>query len=195
MILHYIDTHKQVHGACVRRKRPSRRQVRDEELKTGITCVHRENYAVCGTHGAWRCRLADIAVARRTVDRLMDELGLPGTRRGKPNTPNTLWVADFTYGSTWSGWMYVAFVIDADARRIVGWRTATGMTAQLVLDAIEHAIWTRSRNGSSKPASMPRSAPPTTRRAGIGIDRPRHPGLRGGHPCSRPSNVATAALA
>lgn len=109
-------------------------------------------------------------MARCTVERLMGELGLRGARRGKvkrttiadpqaarpddlvgrrfsPNAPNMLWVADFTYVSTWSGWVYVAFVIDAYARRIVGWRTATTMTSQLVLDAIEHAIWTRERDG------------------------------------------------
>ena len=100
----------------------------------------------------------------------MRELGLSGARRGKkkrttiadpqaaragdlvdrkfnPAAPNVLWVADFTYVSTWSGWVYVAFVIDAYSRRIVGWRTATTMNTQLVLDAIEHAIWTRSREG------------------------------------------------
>jgi Integrase core domain len=64
--------------------------------------------------------------------------------RGVLITPNVLWVADFTYVSTWSGRVYVAFVIDAYSRRIVGWRTATSMNTQLVLDAIEHAIWTRS---------------------------------------------------
>jgi putative transposase len=100
----------------------------------------------------------------------MGELGLSGVRRGKkkrttiadphaarasdlvgrkfdPKAPNVLWVADFTYVSTWSGWVYVAFVIDAYARRIVGWRTATTMNTRLVLDAIEHAICTRARDG------------------------------------------------
>ncbi len=56
-------------------------------------------------------------------------------------------VADMTYVSTWSGWVYVAFVIDAYARRIIGWRTGTSMTTALVLDAIEHAIWTRDHAG------------------------------------------------
>ena len=64
-----------------------------------------------------------------------------------PVAPNLLWVADFTYVSTWSGWVYVAFVIDAYARRILGWRCSTSMTTPLVLDAIEHAIWTRHRDG------------------------------------------------
>jgi putative transposase len=100
----------------------------------------------------------------------MRDLGLVGARRGKakpttiadpqapragdlverqfdPPAPNTLWVADFTYVSTWSGWVYVAFVIDGYSRRILGWRAATSMSAKLVLDAIEHAIWTRAREG------------------------------------------------
>lgn len=159
------------YDACVRRTQPSKRQARDEELKVEISRVHRHNYAVYGARKVWlQCRREGIEVARCTVERLMGELGLCGARRGKvkrttvadpqadrpddlvgrhfrPNAPNMLWVADFTYVSTWSGWVYVAFVIDAYARRIVGWRTATTMTTQLVLDAIEHAIWTRQRDG------------------------------------------------
>ena len=100
----------------------------------------------------------------------MKSLGLQGVRRGKvkrttiadaaahrprdlverrfgPLAPNLLWVADITYVSTWSGWVYVAFVTDAYARRILGWRTSTSMSTQLVLDAVEHAIWTRGRHG------------------------------------------------
>ena len=68
-------------------------------------------------------------------------------RHFAPLAPDRLWVADFTYVSTWAGWVYVAFVIDAYARRIIGWRSATSMTSQLVLDAIEHAVWTRGRDG------------------------------------------------
>ena len=68
-------------------------------------------------------------------------------RNFEPTAPNRLWVADFTYVSTWAGWCYVAFVIDAYARRILGWRTATTMTADLVLDAVEQAIWVREREG------------------------------------------------
>lgn len=139
--------------------------------KPRITRVHRQNYSVYGARKVWlQCRREGIEVARCSVERLMGELGLCGARRGKvkrttvadpqadqaddlagrhfrPNAPNMLWVADFTYVSTWSGWVYVAFVIDDYARRIVGWRTATTMTTQLVLDAIEHAIWTRQRDG------------------------------------------------
>lgn len=68
-------------------------------------------------------------------------------RRFEPASPNQLWVADITYVSTWSGWAYTAFVIDAYARRILGWRTASSMTDTLVLDALEQAIWTREQEG------------------------------------------------
>ena len=107
-----------------------------------------------------------IVVARCTVERLMAELGLSGAIRGRarktticrsaavrpadlvqrrfgPPAPNRLWVADLTYVSTWSGFAYVAFVVDAYARRILGWRVAATMATSMVLDAIEQAIWTR----------------------------------------------------
>ena len=107
-----------------------------------------------------------IPVARCTVERLMRRLGLQGVRRGKtPRTtvpdrsapcpldrvnrqfkadrPNQLWVSDFTYVSTWQGWLYVAFVIDVFARRIVGWRVSPTMTTDLVLDALEQALYAR----------------------------------------------------
>jgi putative transposase len=154
------------------RNRPaSRRAVRDEELKAEVSRVHAENYSVYGARKVWlQMRREGIEVARCTVERLMGVLGLEGARRGKakrttiadpqgrraddlvqrkfnPVAPNVLWVADFTYVSTWSGWVYVAFVIDAYSRRILGWRTSTTMTTPLVLDAIEHAIWTRRREG------------------------------------------------
>ena len=125
----------------------------------------------------WKCVEKAIDVARCTVERLMGVLGLEGARRGKakrttiadpqgrraddlvqrkfnPVAPNVLWVADFTYVSTWSGWVYVAFVIDAYSRRILGWRTATTMATPLVLDAIEHAIWTRRREGITELAGL-----------------------------------------
>jgi putative transposase len=150
---------------------PSRRAVRDESLRVEVARVHRTNYSAYGARKVWlQLRREDIDVARCTVERLMGELGLVGARRGKkkrttiadpqadragdlvnrkfdPVAPNVLWVADFTYVSTWSGWVYVAFVIDAYSRRIVGWRTATTMNTALVLDAIDHAIWTRAREG------------------------------------------------
>jgi len=101
-----------------------------------------------------------IAVARCTVERLMRQQGLCGVRRGKvirtttPDTsapcpldrvnrqfnaqrPNQLWVSDFTYVSTWQGWLFVAFVIDVYARRIVGWRVSSSMRTDFVLDALE----------------------------------------------------------
>ena len=108
----------------------------------------------------------DIVVARCTVERLMRRLGLEGVRRGKtvrtttPDTsapcpldrvnrqfqadrPNQLRVSDFTYVSTWQGWLYVAFVVDVFARRIVGWRVSTTMTTDFVLDALEQALYDR----------------------------------------------------
>jgi putative transposase len=128
-------------------RHPSRRQVRDEALKAQIARVHAEN---CGVYGARKVWLAlnreGIAVARCTVERLMAELGLTGAVRGK--TKRTTIVADLTYVSTWSGFAYVAFVVDAYARRILGWRVATTMTTAMVLDAIEHAIWTRQQEGA-----------------------------------------------
>jgi len=155
--------------------KPSVRQVRDAELKPLIVKAHADNFGVYGTRKVWltlnRERPGDaLPIARYTVERLMGELGLRGAVRGKakratisdarspkphdlvkrnfsPLAPDRLWVADFTYVSTWSGWCYTAFVIDAYARRILGWSVATPMTAQLVLDAVERAIWTRHREG------------------------------------------------
>jgi putative transposase len=149
----------------------SKREQRDQLLKPQVARVHRENFGVYGARKVWLALNREgHQVARCTVERLMRELGLQGVRRGRskrttipdpaadrpadlvqrrfsPGAPNQLWVADITYVSTWSGWVYVAFVIDAYARRILGWRTSTSMTTTLVLDAIEHAIWTRERDG------------------------------------------------
>jgi putative transposase len=149
------------------RREPSRRQVRDEALKAHITRVHAANYGVYGARKVWLALNREgITVARCTVERLMAELGLTGATRGKarrttiadptaprpadlvqrqfgPAAPNRLWVADLTYVSTWSGFAYVAFVTDAYARRILGWRVAATMATSMVLDSIEQAIWTR----------------------------------------------------
>jgi putative transposase len=154
-----------------RNRTATKQQVRDQELAVEIARVHRENFGVYGARKVWlQLNREGIVVARCTVERLMRRLGLRGALRGKvkrttvsdpaapraadlvqrkfaPAAPNRLWVADITYVSTWSGWVYVAFVVDAYARRIIGWRTSTSMTAALVLDAIEHAIWTREREG------------------------------------------------
>jgi putative transposase len=146
---------------------PSARAVRDEHLKTEIRRVYQDNFCVYGARKIWRqLHREGIEVARCTVQRLMRELGISGALRGKkvrttvadasakraPDlvkrdftaaAPNRLWVADFTYCSTWSGMVYTAFVIDVYSRRIVGWRTSTSMTTDLPLDALEMAIWAR----------------------------------------------------
>ncbi len=152
-------------------KTPGARAERDAALLEHIGRVHAANYGVYGARKVWLALNREgIAVARCTVERLMRDAGLASAVRGKvkrttiadrsakrpgdlverdfaPLAPDRLWVADFTYVSTWSGWVYVAFVIDAYARRIIGWRSSTSMTAQLVLDALEHAVWTRTRDG------------------------------------------------
>ncbi len=152
-------------------REPSRREIRDEALKLQIRKVHAANYGVYGARKVWLALNREgIGVARCTVERLMAELGLTGAIRGKarkttiadptaarpadlvqrqfaPPAPNRLWVADLTYVSTWSGFAYVAFVIDAYARRILGWRVASTMATSMVLDAIEQAIWTRQQDG------------------------------------------------
>ena len=151
------------------RRPPSARATRDEQLKAHIARVHAGNYGVYGARKVWLALNREgITVARCTVERLMRELGLHGARRGRrirttradaaaaraadlvrrhfsPGRPDRLWVADFTYVSTWAGMAYVAFVIDAYSRRILGWRAATSMRTSLVLDALEHALWTRGR--------------------------------------------------
>jgi putative transposase len=153
--------------------RPSHRQLRDAELKTEIARVHAENYGVYGARKVWLALNREgIPVARCTVERLMRQLGLAGARRGRrhrttiadaaaarpadlvqrqfnPPAPNRTWVADFTYVPTWSGMVYVAFVIEAYSRRILGWRAATSMRTALVLDALEQAVWTRTRDGAA----------------------------------------------
>jgi putative transposase len=153
----------------VARRAPSARAVRDEQLKTVISRVHAQNYGVYGARKVWLALNREgIPVARCTVERLMRDLGLAGARRGKrfrttrpdpaaarpadlvrrqfaPPGPDRLWVADFTYVPSWTGMVYVAFVIDAYSRRILGWRAAATMRTSLVLDALEHALWARRR--------------------------------------------------
>ena len=152
-------------------RRPSGRQLRDEQLKLEIRRVHADNYGVYGARKVWlQLNREGITVARCVVERLMGELGLIGARRGRrvrttvadtaatrpadlvgrdfdPPAPNRTWVADFTYVPTWSGMVYVAFVLDAYSRRILGWRAARSMRTALVLDALEQAMWTRARGG------------------------------------------------
>ena len=143
---------------------------RDERLKDDIARIHADNYGVYGARKVWLALNREgIMVARCTVERLMRELGLVGARRGRrvrttmpdtavgrpadligrnfnPLAPNRTWVTDFTYVPTRSGMVYVAFVIDAYSRRILGWRAARSMRTELVLDALEQAVWTRNRH-------------------------------------------------
>jgi putative transposase len=145
----------------------SARARRDERLVPHIERVWEANLQVYGADKVWKqMNREDIEVARCTVERLMRRLGLQGARRGKTvrttvpdrsapcpldrvnrqfnaDRPNQLWVSDFTYVSTWQGWLYVAFVIDVFARRIVGWRVGTAMTTDFVLDALEQALYAR----------------------------------------------------
>jgi putative transposase len=156
------------HAAC-QRKPESRcaRAKKDETLIPQIQQVWQTNMQVYGADKVWyQLNREGITVARCTVERLMKRLGLQGVRRGKvvrttvPDTavacpldrvkrqfkadrPNQLWVSDFTYVSTWQGWLYVAFVIDVFARRIVGWRVSSSMRADFVLDALEQALYDR----------------------------------------------------
>ena len=141
---------------------------RDRMLVPEIRRVYEENFSVYGARKVWRqLGREDIVVARCTVERLMRSLSLHGVVRGRKcrttvaddciqrpldlvkrkfeaSRPNQLWVADFTYVATWAGFVYVAFVIDVFARRIIGWRVARSMHAELVLDALEQALWSRS---------------------------------------------------
>jgi putative transposase len=157
-------------------RRPSRRQLRDEQLMRVITDERESNRFVAGlgARKMWlRLRGQGHDVARCTVERLMGQMGVAGVTRqqrrvrttiadagaARPSDlvdrhfaaskPNQLWVADFTYCPTWSGMVYVAFVFDVFSRRVLGWRAATSMTTPLVLDCLEQAIWTRKRDGVS----------------------------------------------
>jgi transposase InsO family protein len=140
---------------------------RDEVLQVDIQRVFAENFEVYGARKVWRqLQREGRKVARCTVERLMRSMGLQGAVRGKPvrttisdkaspgpqdrvnrqfqaPAPNMLWVSDFTYVATWQGFVYVAFVIDAFARRIVGWRVNRTAQAGFVLDALEQALHDR----------------------------------------------------
>ena len=145
----------------------STRSRRDALLIAHIQRVWQANFQVYGADKVWRqLQREGIPVARCTVERLMRRLGLRGARRGKvvrttfgdtaapcpldrvnrqfkADRPNQLWVSDFTYVSTWAGFVYVAFVIDVFARRIVGWRVSRSMRTDFVLDALEQALYAR----------------------------------------------------
>jgi transposase InsO family protein len=158
------------HAHVAKRANPenlSARARRDMALKPEIARVFAENFEVYGVRKVWRqLQRESFDVARCTVERLMRGMGLQGVIRGKPvrttisdkaapcpldhvnrqfhaPRPNALWVSDFTYVSTWTGFVYVAFVIDVYARRIVGWRTSRTAHASFVLDALEQALHDR----------------------------------------------------
>jgi transposase InsO family protein len=145
----------------------SARARRDEALIVDIERVWRANLQVYGADKVWRQLHREAQpVARCTVERLMRRAGMRGVVRGKvvrttigdakapcpldrvnrlfkAERPNQLWVSDFTYVSTWQGWLYVAFITDVYARRIVGWRVSTSMHTDFVLDALEQALYAR----------------------------------------------------
>lgn len=157
-------SHKQIQREP---ERLSNRKKRDAELIILIREVWEDNMSVYGARKVWKqLQLDDHQVARCTVERLMRVMGIQGVRRGKAHKttipdeqqdkpldlvnrqftaeqPNQLWVADITYVATWSGFVYVAFVIDVFSRYIVGWRVSTTMHTELILDALEQAIWHR----------------------------------------------------
>ena len=158
------------HAHVARRADPAKRSARakrDAALKPEVRRVFDDNLQVYGVRKVWRqLRRENHDVARCTVERLMRDMGLQEAIRGKPVRttvsdkaapcpldhvnrqfrapgPNVLWVSDFTYVATWAGFVYVAFVIDAYARRIVGWRVSRTAHASFVLDALEQALHDR----------------------------------------------------
>jgi putative transposase len=152
---------------AARTRRPALRRVRDAALKVKLRQVYAEHFGVYGARKLWRqLHREGIPVARCTVERLLRELGLAGVVRGKARrttvsdpralrpadlvardfrapAPNRLWVADLTYVRTWSGYAYVALIIDACSRYIVGWQVARSLRTDLALDALEQALWAR----------------------------------------------------
>ena len=164
------------HAHAARQADPARRSARarsDAALMVEIRRVFEENFGVYGVRKVWRqLGREGIGVARCTVARLMRVMGLQGVVRGrkvrttvpdpsaacpldrvnrefKAPRPNALWVSDFTYVATWSGFVYVAFIIDVFARRIVGWRASRSAQAGFVLDALEQALHERRPVGGS----------------------------------------------
>lgn len=158
------------HAHAARRIEPTKRSARarrDDALGPEVRRVFEENFRVYGVRKVWRqLRREGFDVARCTVARLMRAMGLAGVIRGKPvrttvsdkgapcpldrvnrqfraPAPNRLWVSDFTYVATWAGFVYVAFVIDTYARRIVGWRASRTAHASFVLVALEQALQDR----------------------------------------------------
>jgi transposase InsO family protein len=158
------------HARVAQRADPAKASPRTQQdmvLMEQIRRVHEANFGVYGARKVWRQLSREgIAVARCTVERLMRQMGLRGAVRGKETRttiadkavpcpadkvnrqfqashPNALWVSDFTYVATWQGFVYVAFIIDVFARRIVGWRVSRTAHADFVLDALEQALHDR----------------------------------------------------
>jgi transposase InsO family protein len=194
-MVRFIDAHREAYGVepiCAmlpiapstyyeqkaRHADPTRlpvRAQRDAALRPEITRVWDANRRVYGVKKVWKqLHREQIPVARCTVARLMQDLGLRGVVRGRrvkttvpdlladrpqdlvqrqftATRPNQLWVSDFTYVATWRGFVYVAFVIDVFARRIVGWRASTSMRSDLALDALEQALYDRETDAADTP--------------------------------------------
>lgn len=155
-----------------KKRPPSARAVRDEELRGEILRVWGNNLEVYGADKIWtQLNREGIRVARCTVERLMRQLGLSGARRGRAykvttrsderqhrpsdlvdrqfhaDEPNRLWVADLTYVKTHSGWVYAAFILDVFSRMVVGWQISESLRSDLAIDALEMAVWNRTRDG------------------------------------------------
>jgi putative transposase len=198
------------HARVAQRADPAKvspRARQDLVLMEQIRRVHEANFGVYGARKVWRQLGRDgVAVARCTVERLMRRMGLRGAVRGKETRttvpdkatpcpadkvnrqfrtphPNALWVSDFTYVATWQGFVYVAFVIDVFARRIVGWRVSRTAHADFVLDALEQALlWSRRCSGAG--AALEQALLWSRRCSGAGAARP--PSRKGrSHPPQR----------
>ena len=161
-----------------RQRTPAERTLRDREALGEIERVYATSRGLYGARKVWwQLQAEGVGIARCTIERLMAREGMVGVVRGKrrrttiadehaqrpedlvdrdftASAPNHLWVADFTYVATWSGVVYVAFVIDAFSRRIVGWKADTTMKTSLVLDTLEMALWTRDRAGLAVTAGL-----------------------------------------
>jgi putative transposase len=155
-----------------RKRGLSARAQRDVQLAGEIVRVHGENLSVYGADKVWaQLNREGVRVARCTVERLMRQLGISGARRGRafkvttrhderqhrPDdlvernfaapAPNRLWVADLTYVKTHAGWVYAAFIIDVYSRMVVGWQISNSLRTDLAIDALEMAVWNRTRDG------------------------------------------------
>jgi len=158
---------------AAKKRPPSARSVRDAELRPQILRVWEQNLAVYGADKVWDQLNKDgVRVARCTVERLMADMGLQGCRRGRiwirttegddrldrpadlverqfrAPAPNRLWVADLTYVKTFSGWVYVAFIVDVFSRMVVGWQASRSLRSDLAIDALEMAIFNRQPAGA-----------------------------------------------